>query len=895
MNLLKTDFPKMNIMQNTTFAMNIKDDHFHLGSAAARKRQQVLAQALADSTMAFLKKIQFRNGMQGLDLGCKTGEVTRILNSLIGNGNMTGIDMSATNIQIAREIARQNLNKSNIEYRHENIPEWSEKQCYNFVYSRLLFNQLREPLPMLRQIINSLKTGGIAMVEDLDFSQLHCFPNSFAFDRFVELYIAMKERYGTDANIGNQLSNLFRQAGFSNIQVQLARPTFLTGESKKIASLTLESIAANLLEEKLTTSTELQALLFEIKAFEAQAQSMISLPGNLPGIRLPVVGYRIYHKFKISKTWGEPRRTLKIQKIMKNNMHSKTCFKLFFTYVKFIFLILFLTSGLVLNAQTTRTWLGAAGNQWSIPVNWSPFGVPGPTDNVIIPNNTNNIDPVIFSVVAVKSVEVRANGYLTILDGATLEVDGATGDGILNNGQIDNFGILKIGVNSNVNHEGILNNNIFNNDGGTIIVEYTGFRGIHNDGDFENKASGNIFISQLSGNIGDNGIENGGTFTNNDASIDIDRVGDDAIYNSSGSTFSNESSGQLLIGQIGSIPGEAIENAGGFTNFACATIHIFSDNSITNNANFTNNGIIIENATGNSNISDNNGGIQNLNGGIFTITTNNGVVTKNTSGKIWTGCLSGDWHNDANWHDGVKPVPANDALIPKTAPNNATVPAPDITIRSITVGMDAQLDISNGRTLNIAGALADGILNRGSIINAGTINVGNTGAFIGRAGIENKGYFENTTTAALTVKRIGGGNGINNSGTFKNSSNIVIGDASNTLSIEDGGIQNKGDFDHLAGTIMVNNTGFGGIGIWPEGNFTNEASIVIGNLKLIEGYGLSNAGDLPTNQGEVSPQTPLFFTGSKILPEILSMKAMQPSIAMWVSPIPEEQISPIMG
>ena len=89
----------MNIVQNTIYSMKFEDGHPQPNSAAGRKRQQVLAKALADSTWAFLNKINFRNGMQGLDLGCGTGEVTRILSTLIGTGKMTGIDMNATSIK----------------------------------------------------------------------------------------------------------------------------------------------------------------------------------------------------------------------------------------------------------------------------------------------------------------------------------------------------------------------------------------------------------------------------------------------------------------------------------------------------------------------------------------------------------------------------------------------------------------------------------------------------------------------------------------------------------------------------------------------------------------------------------------------------------------------------
>ncbi|RYY56310.1 MAG: T9SS type A sorting domain-containing protein [Chitinophagaceae bacterium] len=54
-----------------------------------------------------------------------------------------------------------------------------------------------------------------------------------------------------------------------------------------------------------------------------------------------------------------------------------------------------LVSGLVFfasfaNAQVTYTWNGSASNSWSVPGNWSPAGVPTPTDNIIIVTGSNN-------------------------------------------------------------------------------------------------------------------------------------------------------------------------------------------------------------------------------------------------------------------------------------------------------------------------------------------------------------------------------------------------------------------------------------------------------------------------------------------------------------------------
>ncbi len=274
-------------MNSNTQTMKLDKRNSKTNNAASRKRHQVLSEILAPSTMAFLQKVPFKKGMHGLDLGCGTGDNTMLLKTLIGSeGKMTGMDTSAFHIRIAKERAIQN-EVDNIDYRHQNMLEWKEDEVYDFIYSGLLFNQLPVPLNILKQMYRSLKPGGYAMVEDLDYSEFHCFPNCYAFDRFVGLFTEIKKQQGTDANIGNHLNRLFQQAGFNKIQAQLVPPNFLKGKTKHIASLTLESIAPLLLEEKRTTPTELQALIFELKNFEEQKNTMITLPGIYQ-----VVGYR---------------------------------------------------------------------------------------------------------------------------------------------------------------------------------------------------------------------------------------------------------------------------------------------------------------------------------------------------------------------------------------------------------------------------------------------------------------------------------------------------------------------------------------------------------------------------------------------------------------------------
>ena len=270
--------------------MKGQNQHSYTGNAAERKRQAILSEVLADSSQAFFQKNLIKPGMHGLDLGCGVGKVTLQLKALVGEkGKMTGLDINPTFIEIAREKAAQQC-ISGVEYYcmdmvdglqgNITLPDkYQQIIRYDFIYSRLFLNRLHQAEKILAQVYDWLKPGGFAMIEELDFSNCSSFPNCHAFDRYIELYLAIKKRQGLDVNLGGKLFSLFQQANFNDIQVQLKAPIFLKEQHKNLPSLTLESIGEDLVQAGLVVSAELSALLAELKAFEHQDHTLISLPG----------------------------------------------------------------------------------------------------------------------------------------------------------------------------------------------------------------------------------------------------------------------------------------------------------------------------------------------------------------------------------------------------------------------------------------------------------------------------------------------------------------------------------------------------------------------------------------------------------------------------------------
>ncbi len=241
----------------------------------------------------------------------------------------------------------------------------------------------------------------------------------------------------------------------------------------------------------------------------------------------------------------------------------------------------------VLAAQTN--WTGAVSTDWAEPGNWTA-GVPDANDNVTIPDLTN--DPVIAASGALaKSVQIATGAMLTVQAGASLSINALT-TGLINEGTLENYGLISIGETFFLGNTGLENKGTFHNKPGAELkidqslmsalvnsstgvlnnaakitigsIYSAGNWGINNAGTCSNTAGGEIRINKT--NVA--GLTNSGTFTNN-AAITIGAaagVGNVGLENAG--TFSN-AAGEIWIDRCTTY---GLDNGGSFTNTAKITI-----------------------------------------------------------------------------------------------------------------------------------------------------------------------------------------------------------------------------------------------------------------------------------------------------------------------------------
>ena len=300
----------------------------------------------------------------------------------------------------------------------------------------------------------------------------------------------------------------------------------------------------------------------------------------------------------------------------------------------------------VATATENMTWNGSVSTDWLNPCNWTPNGVPGAGNTVIIPG-TPVLEPEILSgnSLAVASVAIFTNSTLTIAATSTLTVNGGnTTSGnlasVANSGTLQNNGTIRIGNSptTGIVYYGIANSGgiITNSSTGSISIERASESYIHQTlaGTFTNAGTLTVGSSSNSSSFG---ILNLATF-NNTGTLTINNFTTVGFYNTTG-TLTN--SGQINITAINSTD-RGLQNQNIITNNACGKIIVLKGDlaNAGSSGSITNMGLIqIENNLNNI-VPFTNNSVLKYGGILGTVAVTNNqsssIIVKNTPTPIFT-------------------------------------------------------------------------------------------------------------------------------------------------------------------------------------------------------------------------------------------------------------------
>lgn len=233
--------------------------------AAAVRRLHVLHDIYAPAGRRALIDAGLRPGMNVADFGCGVGVVTRMLAEMVGpSGSVTGIDFSGPQLAEAAAWCDSRGVKNTSFVKADACRTSLPRASFDLVYCRFLLLHLQDPKACLREMRAVLRPGGIILVEDGDLASATSVPPT-ALDAFADLFCRFAPTRGLNYSLATDLYHMVRDAGFSDVSVDIHQPAITRGENRLFLKWSVEEAGPTFVDAGIVTAERLQQTLAEMQ------------------------------------------------------------------------------------------------------------------------------------------------------------------------------------------------------------------------------------------------------------------------------------------------------------------------------------------------------------------------------------------------------------------------------------------------------------------------------------------------------------------------------------------------------------------------------------------------------------------------------------------------------
>ena len=181
----------------------------------------------AENNSAYLLP-SLRPGFRVLDFGCGPGTISAGLAKRVAPGELHGVDMEESQVEIARNVARVS-GADNAFFHVGDVTELPfEDNFFDVAHCHNLLMHVPDTAAVLREVKRVLKPGGIIgcreMINDSSFSQPDFGVLRYAWDMFSDLLAADDGH----PQMGKELKEHFTAAGFTNIRISSSFDIYAT-------------------------------------------------------------------------------------------------------------------------------------------------------------------------------------------------------------------------------------------------------------------------------------------------------------------------------------------------------------------------------------------------------------------------------------------------------------------------------------------------------------------------------------------------------------------------------------------------------------------------------------------------------------------------------------------
>ena len=209
-----------------------------LGHSDTELRQLERQGALyAEYTDDMMRRAGIGAGMRVLDVGCGAGDVALQAARLVGpSGGVLGIDRAPEPLAIASARA-QATDLDWCRFKLTAIEEFGSSEPFDAVVGRLVLMYVADPAAALRNLVRSLRPGGIVAFQELEVSSAHAVPDGPLVTQATTWVMEALRRAGAEIDMGPKLFATFRKAGLPEPQM-IGTISVISGESPGYENLT---------------------------------------------------------------------------------------------------------------------------------------------------------------------------------------------------------------------------------------------------------------------------------------------------------------------------------------------------------------------------------------------------------------------------------------------------------------------------------------------------------------------------------------------------------------------------------------------------------------------------------------------------------------------------------
>ena len=169
-----------------------------------------------------------------LCVGCGPGNLLRAISASHPTIRATGIDISQTRIEQARE---RSAGFPQLQFSCGNATEMQfPRKSFDVVYTRMLLQYLSQKEKAVAEMVRVAKAGGTVLLQDLDGQLIWHYPEDAIIQNAVAQVTGALAESGFDPLVGRKLFWLAQKAGLEQIEVQVEPYHLVAGEIDPTAS-----------------------------------------------------------------------------------------------------------------------------------------------------------------------------------------------------------------------------------------------------------------------------------------------------------------------------------------------------------------------------------------------------------------------------------------------------------------------------------------------------------------------------------------------------------------------------------------------------------------------------------------------------------------------------------